>query len=110
VAKLSTVPSEEEKKQLKKLSRAGYFHFLLLVVLIFVASVLLHIPDNAAPLPLVIVGILICLTAVSTINLQYFQRCPRCDIRMSRVQGACASCGLQYYASKRSKQGGGWVE
>lgn len=104
------MPTEEEKKKLKKLSRAGYFHFALLVVLIFFASLILFVPGTFAPVATMAIGACICIVAVSTINLQYFQRCPRCDTRMSRVQSACASCGLQYYASKRSKVGEGWDE
>jgi hypothetical protein len=108
VAKLSTEPTEKEGKELNKLSKRGYFHFFLLVILIFVASLTFFMPEDTAALAVVAVGVLICLTAASTVKLQYFQRCPRCDVRMSRVQSACASCGLQYYVSKRSTLGGGW--
>ena len=104
MGKLNTVPSAAESKELEKLSKAGHVHFILLVVLICVAGLTLIFPDDVAPLAVIVLGALICLTGLSTVNLQYFQRCPRCTKRMSRAQRACAFCGLQYYAGEPSKQ------
>lgn len=100
----STVATDAERKKLDKLTKTGYFHFFVLVVLIFVASLLLHLPEEDAALPVLTIGGLILLTGVSTVHLQYFRRCPRCSARMSRVKPACASCGLQYYPPKRRKK------
>jgi hypothetical protein len=51
------------------------------------------------------VGVLICLVGVSAINLQYFQKCPRCEARIVRTRGSCVDCGLEYYVAKPIKAG-----
>jgi hypothetical protein len=104
MSKLSTVPTAKERKELEKLPRAKHIHFILLVVLIGIASLTFLFPDDIAPLARVLVGASICFVGVSTMSLQYFQRCPHCSIRMSRGRAVCAECGLEYYASESSTQ------
>jgi hypothetical protein len=103
-SKLSTVPTAEERKELEKLPRAKHIHFILLVVLICIASLTFLFPDDIAPLAIVVVGASICLVGLSAMSLQYFQRCPRCNIGMSRGRAFCAGCGLEYYATETSTQ------
>lgn len=104
---MNTLPTESESRILEKLSKAGYFHFALLVLLIFIASLVLFASKDGAPIQVAVLGGLICLTGISTINLQYFQKCPRCNTRMSRVHAACGSCGLEYYSRKADQPGTG---
>jgi hypothetical protein len=100
---MSTLPTAKEKQQLEKISRAKHIHFVILVVLICIASLTFLFP-NTSPLVIVVVGLSICGVGVSSMSLQYFRRCPRCDTRMSRGQAVCAACGLQFYASETAEQ------
>lgn len=100
---MSTLPTVEEKKQLENISRAKHVHFVLLVILICIASLTFLFP-NVSPLVVVLVGVSICGLGVSSMSLQYFRRCPRCNIRISRGKAICAGCGLQFYASEASGQ------
>ena len=104
---MSTVPTDLEKRQLDKKSKAKHAHFILLVILICVASITFLVPDEVAPLMTVGVGVLICLVGISAFMLQYFRKCPRCQARITRNQGACVRCGLEYYVTKSSKAGNG---
>ena len=104
MSKLSTVPTAKEREELGKLPRAKRIHFILLVVLICIASLAFLFPNDIPPLAMALVGVSICIVGVSAMSLQYFQRCPRCSTRMSRGQAVCASCGLEYYAPETSKQ------
>ena len=104
---MSTVPTDLEKKQLDKRSKSRHAHFILLVILICVASLTFLVPDDVAPLMTVGIGVLICLVALSSIHLQYFRKCPRCEARNGRTRGVCVRCGLEYYVTKPGKVGEG---
>ena len=105
--KLNTVATDSERKALGKMSKARHLHFIFLVILICVASITFLVPDDVALKMTIGVGILICLVGVSSIKLQYLQKCPRCEARIVRSQGSCAHCGLEYYSPKPSKAGEG---
>jgi len=105
---LSTLPTQSERKKLEELSNAGHFHFKLLLVLVACGGGTYFLPEDLVMPAAVVLLILFFLTFVSHINLQHFQRCPRCNTTMSRIQAACASCGLEYYASESSKRREGW--
>jgi hypothetical protein len=98
---MSTVPTEREQAELDKMARAGSAHFILLVVLIGVGGITFLLPEDIAPLAIVGVAILLTLAGVSSVNLQYFQKCPRCKVRIARTQGSCGQCGLEYYAARK---------
>jgi cell division protein FtsW (lipid II flippase) len=51
------VPTAEERKELEKVSRARHIHFILLVVLICIASLTFLFPDNISPLVIVLIGV-----------------------------------------------------
>jgi hypothetical protein len=104
---LSTAPTDREQKELAKMSKARHTHFILLVILICVASITFLVPDEVAPLMTVGVGVLICMVGISAFMLQYFRKCPRCEARITRNQGACVGCGLEYYVTKSSQAGNG---
>ncbi len=95
---MTNLPTAHERKQLEKLPRAKHIHYILLVILIGVASLTFLFP-NVSPLLLVVMGLGICCVSISAMSLQYFQRCPRCNARMTRGQSSCAGCGLEFYAS-----------
>jgi len=105
---MSDIPTEEEQAELDKMAKAGSAHFVLLVVLIGLGGITFLLPEDIAPLAIVGVAILLTIAGVSTVNLQHFQRCPRCNIRISRTQGSCAQCGLKFYGVKNSQDGSGW--
>jgi hypothetical protein len=100
---MNTLPTAEEKKELDKLPKAKNIHFVLLVVLICIASLTFLVPD-ASPLLMVFIGACIFCVSVSAMILQYFARCPRCNARRSKGHAVCTACGLQYYASEVKKQ------
>jgi hypothetical protein len=100
VAKVIAAPTKSESKVLERRSKAKHVHFVLLVILICLASVTFLVPDDVAPLMTVGVGALICLVAMSSVNLQYFQKCPRCEAKNARTQGSCLRCGLEYSVTK----------
>ena len=104
---LNTVATDSERKELDKMSKARHLHFIFLVILICVASITFLVPDDVALRMTVGVGILICLVGVSSIKLQYLQKCPRCEVRIVRSQGSCVRCGLEYHSPKPSKAGEG---
>ena len=101
---MSTIPTAKERMELEKVSRAKHIHFIVLVVLICIASITFLFPNDTSPLVIVFVGTSICLIGASSMRLQYFQRCPRCSGRMSRRAAVCAGCGLEYHASETIKQ------
>ena len=103
---MSTLPTAREKQALEKFSRAKHIHFVLLVVLICIASLTFLFP-NVSPLLIVFVGISICCVGVSAMRLQYFRRCPRCSTAMSRLDVSCAACGLEFYAAETSEEESG---
>lgn len=100
-------PTAEERRKLDKVSRAKHIHFILLVVLICIASLTFLFPNDISSLAAVVLSVSIVLVGLSSMSLQHFQRCPRCSTRMSRGQSACAGCGLEYYASDTDTQSGG---
>lgn len=98
---MSTAPTAEEKQELDRVLRAKHRHFVLLVVLICIASLTFLFP-SVSPLVVVFVGMGICGVGVSAMSIQYFQRCPRCSLRMTRGRTVCADCGLEFYAPEVS--------
>ena len=107
MAVLSSVPTVEEKKRLEKLFKSKKIHFILLVVLIFVASLTFLFPGKFSSIGILALGVTIFFVGLSSLNLQHFQRCPRCAGRMMRGSLACSSCGLEYYGPDTAKQGEG---
>ena len=107
MAKVIAAPTGSERQQLERRSKTKHVHFVLLVILICLASVTFLVPDEVAPMMTVGVGVLICLVAISSVNLQYFQKCPRCEARNARTQGSCLRCGLAYSVTKPGKVGEG---
>lgn len=103
---MSTLPTAREKEALEKFTRAKHIHFVLLVVLICIASLTFLFP-NVSPLIILFVGISICCVGVSAMRLQYFRRCPRCNIGMPRGHAICAGCGLEFYAAETTKEDSG---
>jgi hypothetical protein len=102
---MSNVPTESEQKKLDKMSKAGQVHFAILVILICLGGISFLVPEDTAPLMAVGVGVLICFVGLSTVNLQYFQKCPRCGVRIDRKQGSCVHCGLEYHVPESAKTG-----
>ena len=98
-------PTESEQKKLDKMSKAGQVHFAMLVILICLGSISFLVPDDTAPLMAVGVGVLICVVGLSAVNLQYFQKYPRCGVRIDRKQGSCVHCGLKYHVRESTKTG-----
>ncbi|MFT6955092.1 MAG: protein-S-isoprenylcysteine O-methyltransferase Ste14 [Halieaceae bacterium] len=104
---MSTAPTDREQKKLGKMSKARHTHFILLVILICLASITFLVPEEVAPVMTVGVGVLICMVGISAFMLQYFRKCPRCKDRITRNQGACVGCGLEYYVVKQKNSGNG---
>ena len=98
MAEMSTLPTAEERRELEKLPKAKNVHFVLLMVLICIASLTFLFP-NVSPLVVNLITISIFCVSVSAMILQYFARCPRCRARRSRGSAVCTGCGLQFYAS-----------
>lgn len=107
MVRLNTAPTAKERKELEKVSKAKHIHFIILVVLICIASLTFLFPNDTSSLAIVVLSVSIFLIALSSMRLQHFQRCPRCSTRMSRGLSACADCGLEYYASDTDAQNGG---
>jgi protein-S-isoprenylcysteine O-methyltransferase Ste14 len=103
VAKVSTAPTEGERQILEKMARARHAHFVLLVILICLASISFLVPEDLAPFLVVGGGVLIILVGLSSMKLQYFQKCPRCSVRAARTRGYCAHCGLEFFIPKATK-------
>jgi hypothetical protein len=107
---MSTVPTEDEQAQLDKITKARSVHFVLLAVLIGLASITFLFPQGVAPLATVGFGVLICLVCISSIKLQYFRKCPRCKTRIARNQGSCLRCDLAFYGARSSEADTGTKE
>ncbi len=99
---MNKVPTTSEKHVLEKVARSKQIHFILLVILICLASLTFLFPNETSPLVILFLGVCIILVGISSMRLQYFQECPRCATRMVKGQPACANCGLHYYASDES--------
>lgn len=100
---MNITPTETERAELAKRSRAATAHFTLLVVLICLASFTFLFPDGVAPWVTLVLGILILVVGASTLRLQHFQKCPRCEVRISRTQRACVNCDLEYSVTVSSE-------
>jgi hypothetical protein len=91
---MSNEATEEEKKEFEKLAKSASNHFIALVVLIGLASLTFLFPGKSSSLVTLGLSVLIFLTCASSIRLQSFSQCPRCEARMRKREGSCSSCGV----------------
>lgn len=90
------------------MSKAGHLHLILLIILVALSVVSFYMPEDVALVMIVGLGVLYFLVVISHINLQYYQKCPRCESHIVRTQGSCVHCGLEFHASESSTAGEGW--
>lgn len=107
---MNTQLTEQEKEFVVGLAKAGGFHFKLTIL--FPASVIvaLNVPRSFAPLFWFIAGILFLAFSVSFINLQFFQKCPRCSTGLSPNRTVCSGCGLNYGLGLKNGDGNEWLK
>ena len=106
---MSNDPNEKEVQALDSLAKTGRFHSKLLVATLVFVGIVFIAPKDFQVLIAVPAIILIVIFSFSFVNLQYFQRCPRCKTRRNMHSGSCGKCGMNFYPTKTSTSSK-WLE
>lgn len=104
----TNLPSDDEKRMLTDMRKAGRVHkaILLVSVLSFLVAMLLPMPYRG--MALLVTLIMTALLGISYINMQFFQQCPRCRARLTLIGRQCGSCGMLLIPAEPSaKRGNG---
>lgn len=102
-------PTEIEKEDLIAISAAGGHHFKLLLAMIVSGGIVLIVPEQYKIIFIVLSGLLIVLYGISHINMQFFQRCPRCSVCLNMASPVCLGCGLKLHPTSSRGDGSEWL-
>ena len=102
-------PTEVEKEYLEALSAAGRHHFKLLLAMIVSGGLASIVPEQYKIIFIILLGLLLVLYCISHINMQFFQRCPRCSSRLNMASPVCSGCGLKLHPSINRGDGNEWL-
>lgn len=107
---MSSEPTEDEKSDLRALAKAGVNHFKLLIGVLVSATLAFWVPDKFKMAFILIAAALAIVYGVSHINMQFYQRCPRCQHRLNMASPQCRNCGLNIGLGSKKGDGSEWLQ
>ena len=103
---MEDLPTERERLELEKLGAAGKFHLKLMVATVACFGGIFIVPESMGAVVAIPSGVLLLVFVVSQVNMQFFQKCPRCSASLSRISPSCVQCGLKLVLGQKEKGDG----
>ncbi|MBL4900898.1 MAG: hypothetical protein JKX76_14910 [Colwellia sp.] len=108
---MKDMPTDRERKALEKLGKTGRFHLKLMLATLILFICVFIVPENMAIVVVVPAIFLMIVCSISHINMQFFQKCPRCKKKLNRSNISCIHCGLELCLSAKPKgDGSEWLK
>ena len=101
---------DKEKEELKNLESAGRSHLKLLTALILSGAISFLVSEPYKLFFFSFTAVLAIVYGISHINIQFFQRCPRCKKRLNSISGSCNNCGLNINLGSKKGDGSEWFQ
>jgi len=89
-------PNEDEKLKIKKMKQSFYRTPIISLILIFLAIIVLYLPDKLAPFELVLFSILFIIAIALQVTWIICLKCPRCSACATIPKGSCRKCGIKF--------------